>query len=174
METKPSAARIALKWGLFLGLASVVLLVIQYNTFSMDSTALNTLLSGLGFVLSAALIYLAVREFRAANDGFLSVGQSISVGLLTGAISTVLGLLFQQFYRRFIDPNMMERMVTMQLEKQNIDTTSAQGEKALEFLRSPTYNLVIFGTTLLVGLLISLVIAAVVGFILRRERPTFS
>lgn len=174
MENKPSVARIALKWGVMLGLASIVLTVIQYNTFPLDNTALNVVMGGLGFAVSAGLIYLAVKEFRTANEGYLSVGQSIGVGLLTGAVSTVLGLLFQQFYRRFIDPTLMERMVEAQLNKQNIDTTSAQGQQALEFMKSPTYDLVIFGTTLLVGLIISLLVAVVVGFILRRERPTFS
>lgn len=172
MENKPSSASIALKWGGIMAVAGVALQLAQFLSGSMGGfTPVSILIMVAGFVVSIGGIYMAIKEFRTANDGFLTLGQGLGVGTLAGAVSSVVGFLFQIFYTKVIDPTLMTRAMEEQFEKQGISEEAA--EKAMEMMNSGWMQSLQMVFGLIAAIVISLVIALIISAILKKDKPTF-
>lgn len=167
MEEKPSTARVALKWGLILGLVLIVysLLLFLTNTFG------DSRLGWVSTALSIGGLVLAMREFRTLNRGYMTYGEGVGIGTLTAAISGLLSALFTTFYTTIIDPNVMQQMVEKvraQYEDRGMsDEQIDQAMSMVEKMQSPgiTFAFSVIGAAVF-GLLLSLIIAA----IMRRNR----
>jgi hypothetical protein len=158
----PTPARVALKWGLILGIATIVYSVILFMTDNIG----NRELGFISYALIIVGIILAMREFRGVNAGYMTYGEGLTVGTLTAAISGLLGSLFSVFYTTVIDTGFMERMMEKtreQLEEQGkmSDEQIDQSIEIMQKFQTPGL-LFIFGLlgTVLMGLLFSLIIAA--------------
>ncbi len=161
MNEQPTPARVALKWGLILGIVLIAYSLILFLTDNVGNT-------GLGFVsyaLSIGGIILAMREFRTLNGGFMTYGEGLTVGTLTSGVSGLLSALFSTFYTTVIDTGVMERMADQTREKLEESGVSDEViEQQMEFVQmfqSPGL-LFVFGVigSVILGLLLSLVIAA--------------
>ncbi|AQG82214.1 DUF4199 domain-containing protein [Spirosoma montaniterrae] len=161
MNGQPTPARVALKWGLILGIALIVYSLALFLTDNVGNT-------GLGFIsyaLSIGGIILAMREFRTLNGGYMSYGEGLTVGTLTSGISGLLSSLFSTFYTTVIDTGVMERMADQTREKLEESGVSDEViEQQMEFVKmfqSPGL-LFVFGVigSIVLGLIFSLIIAA--------------
>lgn len=170
MEEKPSSARLALKWGLIIGIASVLFSTILYVTEQVG----NTSLSVIAYVIIIVGLVMAMREYRSLNNNYLSYGEGLGLGTLTAAVAGILSSLYGVLYTTVIDPEFQGRMMDqlrVQYEEQGM--SDDQIDKAMQFgqlFQSPGL-LFVFGVlgTIFMGFIFSLVIAA----ILRRNRPVF-
>ena len=162
MENQPSIARIALKWGLITGVALILFSTVLY-TFDLTLNRINSVIY---LILIGGLI-LVMLEYRKTNGGYMSYGDGISLGALSSAVAGLLSSLFSVFYTQIIDPGFQERItekVRAQLEDQGL--ADDQIDQALEIgqkFQSPgiAFAVGIF-TTILIGVLLSLIIAAVI------------
>ena len=167
MNEQVSTARVALKWGIILGIALIIYSLILFLTDSVG----NRKLGFISFALSIAGLVLAMRDYRTLHGGYMSYGEGLSVGTLTAAVSGLLSSLFSVFYTTVIDTGVMERMVDrtrQQLEESGVpDDQIDQQMKIVEMFQSPGLSFA-FGVigAVIFGLLLSLVIAA----IMRRNR----
>jgi len=162
MNEQPSTARIALKWGAILGVASIIFSLILFITDNVGNNGLGAI----SFVLTIGGLVLAMRDFRTQNGGFMRYGQGLSTGTLTAGISGLLSSLFSVFYTTVIDTGVMERMVEKtrdKLEESGLpDEQIDQQIKFVEMFQSPglTFALGVIGAVIF-GFLLSLVIAAI-------------
>lgn len=170
MEEKTSTARVALKYGT---LGGIVIMV--YSTIlNVSGLSQNKILSFLSFVFMIVAIVLAMKEFREKNKGFMSYGEGLGLGSLTGTVMGLLGSAFTMFYIEFIDNTLLSQgmdKVREDMEKRGMD--DAQIDQAMEVsqkIMSPGVVFVfgVFGY-LIMGFIVSLIIAA----ILRRDKPVF-
>ena len=170
MEEKASTARVALKWGLILGIAQILFSTVLFLTDQMANQAL----ASLTYVLIIGALIMAMREFRTQNDGFMSYGQGLGLGALTSGISGLISSIYSVFYMTFIDSGIMERMADVtraKLEEQGIaDEQIDQQIEMIQKFQTPGF-LFIFGLigTIFMGFIFSLVIAAV----LKKNKPVF-
>lgn len=169
MEPQPSPAKIALKWGSITGISLILYTTFLYVTDLATTPGLSLLIYG---ILATGLV-MAMRELRAANGGYLRYGEGLGIGALTSAVSGLISTTYSIIYNTFVDPAMQQRMmdkVREQYEEQGklSDEQIDQAMSIAQKFQSPGLLFVagVFGT-ILAGVILSLVIAAV----LRRNRP---
>ena len=171
MEQPTTSARVALKFGLITGVIlmihSVAIIVTEQYMNSWLSTPVQLI------VLSICMV-LAMKEFKAGNDGYMSYGQGLGIGTLMGAVSGVLLSIYSYVYNEFIDPNLKtnilnkvrEQFETQGMSDDQIDTAMAFSQK----FSSPGFGFV-FGVLgmIFLGFLVSLVASA----FQKKEKPAF-
>lgn len=171
MEQPTTSARVALKFGLIAG----VILMIQNVLINVTEQYMNTWLSSpIQIIVLSVCMVLAMREFKAGNDGFMNYGQGLGIGTLMGAVSGVLFSIYYYVYNEFIDPalkiNIMSK-VREQFENQGmsdeqIDTALTMTQK----FSSPGFGF-IFGV--LGMILFAFIISLIVSAFQKNEKPTF-
>lgn len=109
-----------LKWGLITGMVYIFhslignILGIQQGGNVMMGLLLNTILLGITFYT----IYLGVKEVRSETAGeYFTMGQGFIAGLKITLIAAVIAVIFSFIYIQFIDPDMMDRIMSEAEEK---------------------------------------------------------
>lgn len=94
-----------LKYGLSLGAFSILL---QLTLYLINPSLLFDWKIGLGIgvLFSCLFIFLAQKEMKQADDGFLSFGEAFVVGWKTYALGTLLATLFTFVLYNFIDSSL--------------------------------------------------------------------
>lgn len=168
--TTVSPSSVGLRYGIMLGIVSIILTAVGLITGQEQ----NTVFSILGLVVLIAFIVLAHRAFKQAHGGFMSFGQGVTIGTIATVISTVLSSLFRYVYTTFIDPQATERAMEAaraKLEAQGMSDEQIDQAVALTSKMSngpmAVVLAIVFG--LFVGLILSLIISAIT----KRNRPEF-
>ena len=97
METKNvNFLSIALRNGILLGLVSVAFTVLLYVTDFLytDNTILAVITWLINIAISVVFIAIAVEQYKKANEGFLSIGEAIKVGVVVAVIAGVIGAIY--------------------------------------------------------------------------------
>lgn len=170
MQEEPSVARVSIRYGLIFGLVSAIYGILLY-VFELET---NPALPYLSWILMIVAIVQAIKDYRSQNQGFVSYGQGLSIGALTGTIMGLIGGILNTFYITVIDKTPLQRIadITRQkLEEQGLDDQAI--ENALEMsqkFQSPglLFVFAVLGSAFF-GFIFSLVISAV----LQKKRPTF-
>ena len=169
MNEQPSTARVALKWGAILGVASSIFSLILF----MTDTVGNTGIGAISYLFIIGALVLAMREFRTLNGGYMRYGQGLGLGALTTGVSGLISGLFSVFYMTVIDTGVMDRMIETQRDKAEASGLSDEQidaqMKIVEMFQSPGL-LFIFGIigSIIMGFLFSLVISAII----KKEKAT--
>ena len=136
METKNvNFLSIVLKNGLLLGLASVAFNVVLYVTDLLytDSTLMGILTWLVATAISVVFIIMAIEQYKKANEGFLSIGEAIKVGVVVAVIAGVIGAIYQVIYTTIIDPDYYEKVVEVTMKKMSGITSNFTEEQMEEF-----------------------------------------
>jgi hypothetical protein len=168
--TTTTTTSVGLRYGLITGFVSVIFSLVLFVT-EMNT---NKVLSNLSILILIAGIIFAYRYFKSANNGFMSYGQGLGIGAVLSAVTGLLGGIFTFIYVKFIDSSFMQRMQETQIEELEArgmsDEQIEQGMAMAEKFSGPGMMLVMgILVTLLIGFILSLVIAA----IMKRSQPEF-
>lgn len=170
MEEQTSTARVALKYG---ALAAVVAMV--YSTIlNVSGLGQNTWLASVSYIFTIVAIFLAMKEFREKNRGFISYGEGLGLGSLLSAVLGVLTAAFTLFYIQFIDNSVLTQgldRLREDMERQGKD--DVQIEQAIEISQKVMSPGIMFVSVVLVTLIAGFVISLVVAAIMRKEKPVF-
>ena len=170
MENQTTTTRTALKWGVIIGIISIL-----YSTAIMVSGQIgNQVLGYLVYLIIAVGIYLAINDFKKENQGFISYGQGLGLGVLKCTIVGLISGFFTFAYMKFIDPTITEQMMKKAVEEmEKKGLPDDQIEKAMEYSKMFMNPGVLFIVgligTVFIGLILSLIIAA----ILKKDKPVF-
>ncbi len=171
MEQKTSVAPIALKWGLIMGIVSIVYQVIV----NLTEQFINPWVGGAALLIPILGLVFALREFRSQNNGFLTLGEALSTGTLAVAVSSMISSVFQQIYINFIDPSFPEKMMNKMREYfEDLGLDEAVLEKQMDKMADQFNNPGIsFFWQILVSILIGFILSLIIGAIMRKEKPVF-
>jgi uncharacterized membrane protein YciS (DUF1049 family) len=169
-EKQPSVAPVALKFGFLFGLIGVIYQVILMVADLGD----NRLLSSLAYVILIVGIVVAMKNYKELNHNYMSYGQGLGIGSLAAAVFGLMIGLFTWIYTSFIDTEYMartmekqrEQMLQQGLSDEQIDAGMAMAEN---FQGPVTMILGSAVVTLIIGFILSLIIAA----IMKNSRPEF-
>lgn len=119
--------------GIKYGLISVVVGIVFFLILIFSGQ--NPFVFKYGWVVSlvstAVLVYLAHKEYKSENNGFMSYGEGVGIGLWFTLVAIVVGMLFNYVYSNFIDPNLMAEFYENQYEQlQQQGQSDAQIEMA--------------------------------------------
>lgn len=169
-STQPTVTATALRYGLLMGLVSIVF----WFALIVTNQVGNSLLGVVPVVIYILIIVLAQRNFRARNGGFMSYGEGVGIGALVSLISGLLSTTFNFVYR-IIDPNMTEQVTEqMRAKFEEAGTMSdAQIDQAIamsqKFSTGPIGFVLGIVSAVLIGTILSLLISA----ILKNAKPEF-
>ncbi|MCR9254195.1 MAG: DUF4199 domain-containing protein [bacterium] len=166
-----SVKQVAVKWGLILGMVSVILtLIVQLLTLYENQWA-----GWIGLPFSIAVVFLAHNAFKNEGDGFMSYGQGLGIGVLLSLIASVISSLFNWVYLSFVDDGMIQFQIEKaheEWEKQGMSSAQIeQAEGFMDIMMNPvtmTILGIVMGT--LFGFLISLVVSAIT----QKKNPEFA
>lgn len=170
MENQTTTTRTALKWGVIVGIISIL-----YSTAIMIFGQIgNQALSYVAYLIIGVGIYLALSDFKKQNSGFISFGQGLGLGTMLSAIVGLISSFYSFVYVKFIDssiPQQIMKSTERELEKKGLPDD--QIEQAMEYSKMFMSPGVIFVvgvfSTLLLGFVISLIIAAIT----KKNKPVF-
>jgi Protein of unknown function (DUF4199) len=165
---KPSTARIALKWGLVTAVLIIIYTVVLYMTGFFKTPSL----SWIGFILLLIGIFMAMREFKSLNNGFMSFSEGLGVGTLMSAVTGLLASIFSYIYTNFIDTTIMQQMSDLQREQmESQGLSSEQIDQAMEIAAKFTSPSIIFLFTILGYVFFGFIFSLVVSAIVKNSKP---
>lgn len=165
-----TTTRNALKWGVILGVTSVILSIVT-NVFDLWKLPVAGFFS---IPIFFVVIFLSLKEYK-SETGFLSIGESIGMGAIMGAISGLMNSLFSFIYLTFIDTNFTAKVMDFTREKMLAtgQLSEEQIDQALEMGKSwstPSFTF-IFG--LFLSILGAFVVSLILSLFLKKEKPIF-
>jgi hypothetical protein len=156
---RQSVASVALRFGLILGIVSILVAVIKFSFMEnpMDNDWVNTIINlGLG----VAGVVFAHKYFKDKGNGYMSYGQGLGIGVLVIGISTILTAIFLFVYFNYIDPSVWEGMFDQIREKMEAQNQQDEAiEMALSITRKMFWPIVLisgFFWGLIIGLIVSI------------------
>ncbi|TPE39584.1 DUF4199 domain-containing protein [Pontibacter mangrovi] len=169
-EKQPSVGSVALKYGFIFALIGVIFSLI----LMVAGLAENRWISSVGYLILIAGIVVAMKNYKAENNGFMSYGQGLGIGSIVSAVFGFLSGLFTWLYVEFVDTEYMARVMEKQrvqmleqgMSDEQIDSAMAIAEN---FQGPLTMILGATVVTLIIGFLLSLVLSA----IMKNARPEF-
>lgn len=170
MQDQVSTTRVALKFGVLTAVA-----VIVYSTLiNLTGMTQNRALTSLAFVILIVGIVLAMKEFRAQNNTFMSYGQGLGIGSLVSAIVGLIGSMFSMFYMEFIDNTIIKQSMDKareDMEARGMD--DAQIEQAMSMTEKFMTPGVMFAMGVLSYVIIGFILSLIIAAIMRKDKPVF-
>jgi hypothetical protein len=173
MENQANSKNIILTYGLYLGLIGVIVHLILFAAGSLlEYQWINSLVS---FVAMIALIIIGIKKFREANDGFISWGQGVKIGLGITMISAVIALVYTLLFMTYIDPTFQQQAMEIQeqawldagMTEEQVDNATAMAQK---FQTPGILSAIILATSAFFGFIISAIVAAIMK---KNEEETY-
>jgi uncharacterized protein YjeT (DUF2065 family) len=168
--TPVTPASVGIRYGLLMGLASVIFSFLQL-TFIEDP---ETPLRWIGVVILVIGIVLAHKQFKQQNQGFMSYGQGLAIGAITSAVSGVIGGVFTFTYFTFIDPSYMARV--MELTRSRMEEKGmpdAQIDQAMAWTEKFATGPISMVFAILGGLLMGFLVSLIISAFTKNPRPEF-
>lgn len=164
----PSVKSLAIKWGLILGVVSIVM----FLGIAMSGVQGESWAGWLGVVPSAIIIFLAHKEFKESGDGFMSYGKGLGIGTLTILVSSIISSVFSFVYIKFIDPTYFDVVRDKQIEGMAEGGMSdAEIETALGFSEAFFKPETLLITGVVFGVIFGFIISLIVSAITKNSNP---
>lgn len=168
MESQTSPSRTGIRYGII----SALIFILYELILMLTGLATNPAMGLVNIILSVVLFVMAHSTFKSANEGFMTYGQGVTIGIVITVIAGTLSNIFTFLYLTFIDDSMIktaiEKTYDDMVQKGMSDAQIEQAMKMTEKFMTP-------GTTLIFGLLFAfvfgVVIALIVSAITRKKRP---
>ncbi|SEB42815.1 Protein of unknown function [Tenacibaculum sp. MAR_2009_124] len=107
MEKQANSKSIILNYGLYTGGISILLALVLYAIGKAADPGIA--LSIIGSVVPLTLLVLGIRKFKTENNGYISWGQAVKIGVGIALIWGVLALGFQYILENVIAPELIEQ-----------------------------------------------------------------
>jgi hypothetical protein len=132
--------------GIKYGLISTVIGIVYFLVMVFASQ--NPFVFKYGWVVSLTttivLLVLAHKEFKQENNGFMTYGEGVGIGVWYTLVAIAVGMLFNYVYSTFIDPNLMTEFYENQYEQLQ---QQGQSDAQIEMAQTWTKKLFwVFGT----------------------------
>lgn len=173
MDTqKASVKKIALNYGLILSLLSIVITVILFVTNNhIDRPWWSSVLS---FLVMLAVIIYGLKAFKAANGGFMSLGEALKTGLAISLVAGIVGALFNYLFVTVIEPDFVEKMLDFtrdRMYEQNPNMTEEQAEMALSMSEKFMSPGIMSAFAVIGSLFFGFIVSLIAGLIMKQNRP---
>jgi len=113
-QQKPTN-KIALNYGLYLGIASVLVSVIMYAIGKQHEQDWKT--GVLSFLIMVTIIVLGIKKYKEFNGGFMTLGQALKTGIGIALIGGVISIAYTLIFITFIEPDALEQGMEIARQK---------------------------------------------------------
>ncbi|WP_439128482.1 DUF4199 domain-containing protein [Polaribacter sp.] len=173
MENQANSKNTILNYGVYLGLATVIISLVKY---AMGSLYAQEYYSGiLGLIFMIAFIVLGIKKYKADNGGFISFGQSVKIGIGIAMISAVINIVYLLLLTNVLEPDFAVNSIEAQkiMMADSFGMTEGQIEEATKNSLD-NFNLSLLGGVLIMNLFIGGIISLIAGAIMKKsEEETY-
>lgn len=164
MENQANSKSIILNNGLYLGLTGVILGLILYAMGK--SLELQWVSSLVGFIATIIFVVIGLKSFKADNNGFMSWGQGLKVGMGIVMVSAVITVVYTLLFTNVIEPDFQQQAMDLQQQKwldaglteEQIETFTESSKK---FQGPGIMTAMILAISAFIGFVISAITAAI-------------
>lgn len=167
-QNQPKTGKIALNFGVFLGVVSVVFSLMLFSLDMHYQGGIAVML--VSIVITLVFIVLGMLNFKKANNGFMSFGQALKIGVGIGLIGAVIGVLFNQVLINFIDPETMTK--AMEYQRQQLEVaglSSDQIDAQMGMAEKFSSPLIQIGIGLVGSIILSFLVSLIPALILKKS-----
>ena len=173
METStPKIGKFSLNYGLILGgLGVVFALMLFMSDAHVSQSPVNSIIS---IVMSAAVIFWGILNFRKANGGFLKIGQAVKLGAGIALVSGIISAIWLLLLTNVLDPDFINKSIDMQLAtvaeegKLTSEQLQQQKEMSTQYWAAFAYPAILIGS-----IIMGLPIGLVGGLIFKKSAPDY-
>ncbi|WP_347174662.1 DUF4199 domain-containing protein [Polaribacter uvawellassae] len=168
MENQASSKSIILNYGLYLGIASVLINLVNYAIG--DYLKPHWSIGVLSGIIMIVIIVFAYKKFKEINGGFMSWGQSLKIGVGLTVISAIIVIVYQQLFQNFIEPEYMQQMLMVQEQTwTDQGMTSEQIDAAKTMMQKFQGPLISSAIGIVVAAFFGFVVSAITGAIMKKS-----
>ncbi len=167
MDNKSVRKQIIVNYGLITGVASILITLISYATGNIVKP--NILIATISFVLPIVLIVLGIKKYKSLNNGHLTWGQAVKVGIGISLIWGILTLIFQYILETYIDPSIVQQRLEYSVKalqdwgaNEDVIKKTIEGQKNQNPLLSKSIGILGF-------IFIGFVTSAIAGAIMKKD-----
>lgn len=171
MENKTTMFQHTMTWGAITGIALIIYTLILY----LAGLTFNTALGYVSYIILIAGIIMGTLAYRnKVLNGYISYGNAFLTGLLIVVFAAILSSFFSFILMRFIDPGLIEQLVSKTEEKLiNQGLNDEQIEIAVDRMR----KMMASPFSVILGLLGMIIVGAILSLItsafIKKEGNTF-
>ncbi len=167
-----SVKKIALNYGIYLVLASILLHVISVITNNHIDQPWY--LSLIGFIISVILFVYALKAFKKENGGFMSLSEALKVGMGAAVISGIIYAIYFYIFAALVEPtyisDLMEFRMDQMIEgKPNI--TQEEIDQTSKIQAMFTKPWIMSAMVIIISLFWGFIISLIAGLIMKQNRP---
>ncbi len=166
---KPSIKPIAYSFGLYLALINIIILVIMY----VANIEKNWTISILSLILSIAIFIYGIKSYKQKNNGFLTLGEAIKIGLAIAVIGGIISAIYTYVHYSYIYPEFLEitkDQARAQMLEKRPNMSSEQVEEAMKISGMFITPLFFSFMSVIGSLFLGLIISLIGGLIMKREQ----
>jgi hypothetical protein len=125
-----------------------------------------------GMIITIVIVYLAHKYFKDNGDGFMSFGQGVGIGFWCGLVSAAISSIFTLIYATLIDPSFISTIREKAIaDMEAKGQTQADIDRAMPFVDMFMSPLAITLMGLFFGILITIVVALIIGIFTQKPQP---
>jgi Na+-transporting NADH:ubiquinone oxidoreductase subunit NqrE len=169
---KDAIKKIGINYGIIWGLLSIVLSVIAYVTDNHIERPMWLTIAGLAIM--AGIIVYGLKAFKLENEGYLSVSESLKVGLAISLIAAITTAIYNYIFITVIEPDYVIQMLefsTEQMVIQNPDMTQEQMDMATGITEKMMTPTIMTAMGIIIPLFLGFITSLICGLILKVNRP---
>ena len=166
-----SIKTIIINFGIILGLTSVLFQLMLYffdMHYKNDSTA-----GIVSLIIMIGIIFYSLTQFRKSNEGFISLSDSLKIGMGASLVSSLIGIVYTQILVNFIDPDTLTKSLELSMETIRIQNPEMPQE-AIETVRSVQEKmsspLILSAVQIIFALFFGFIVSLISGLIVKKSR----
>jgi len=118
MYPNVSPVSTGLKYGLILGLISVLFSVVMYATGLLTNQMASSIQGVFSLIASFAVIFFAIKHHKdVKQEGYIFLSKGFLVGLITAIVSALISVIFVYILFTIIDPGLIDEILLMTEER---------------------------------------------------------
>jgi Protein of unknown function (DUF4199) len=160
----PSAMSVGLRYGLILGVISIVytmvLIAAGSNPFVQDWKAY------VHFIFIIGAIVMAHKFYKDNGDSYLPYGTGFGIAFVTVVVSMIMGMIFSIIYVKFVDTGAMDAMYDKIRTDMEEKGQGEQADMAIEWTRKLFWVFYVLGS-----LFYGAIIGLIVTIFTQKKRP---
>lgn len=174
--TTKSPAKFALQFGLLFGVIMVLEFVLLYvaDVDPLEMPLVGTIMNVFNYlVFPVAFIAIACVNYRKQNAGYISLGESLKIGVVICLIASLISSVFSVIWN-MIFPEYMQSVLRKTRDvivDQNPNMPADQIETAVSMTEKFMSPSILIPVSLLMFCLIGLVYSLIIGAIVKKDQP---
>lgn len=170
METKQlSPGKFAVNYGLILGIIMIIISAGTYASGLMEAGEQWPYI--IYYVIFPVYIIYTISKFKKNNNGLLSLGEALKVGVAVAVISALVSVVFSLILNYVVDPELMDRAMAAAREKMydNPNMTEEMIDQSMEIAKK--FSNPFIGSAFWIGMsaLFGLIYSLIGGLVMKKE-----